>query len=236
MSWDYFVEDKDEDEDKNEEEDEGKVDDLEEFPELPMALEHCSAVSVGKWIFVLGGKELKEYDDDAILTESINTCFVCDTESRTWHELPPELQLRRPRGEGSAVLLNDGRIVMIGGEGEHDVPEWMEEKEGYQEREGSIEFIHYIGLIPAEHRQQALRESNSQGQLPIHSAAEHGLRWEDGMKYLLEAYPESLGKKSSNGDGDLPIVLAASGSETDLSTVYEMFRGMLERNLVPIQQ
>lgn len=189
--------------------------DFESTPDMPIPLFRPTTIVIGKYIVALGGYNGRH-------NCASNRCFIFCKETNKWYESPSSTRLNTSRMNHSSVLLDDGRIVTSGGDN------------GGIELD-SIESIHHIGLFPTEIRQQAIQTAtHEQGQLPIHSAAEHGLKWEDGMQLLLTTYPDSLGVKSNAGD--LPIVLAASGEDIDLSTVYEMFMAMLGLNLLCLEK
>ncbi len=90
-----------------------------------------------------------------------------------------------------------------------------------------------LGNIPKDHFYDIIKSFNDclfvkdkKGRLPIHIAAQRGLKWEDGMKDIVEANFVGL----AHGDdetGLYPFALAASSNgleEKDLECIFELLR------------
>lgn len=78
-------------------------------PDLPRPLSHFSAVVVGCWIIVSGGRDGPDKDSDT------DTSFVYDTRctsSQSWRQHSP---LALKRADHDAIVLNQSSIYMFGG-------------------------------------------------------------------------------------------------------------------------
>ena len=181
-----------------------------EKPNMPVRLAGCAAVSYSKYIIVIGG-----YGGDSYTVS--NECIVFDTEADTWiHN--SNAHLIRPRYMHSANLLENGRLVIIGGRNESG------------NTMDTLEAIHVLGILPPDICQHEIRSFDDRGRLPIHIGAENGLRWDEGMSFLVREFQESLEMPSINGD--IPIILAATCDATDLTLIFELFRTMLGLNYI----
>jgi N-acetylneuraminic acid mutarotase len=183
-----------------------------EMAPMPFGLADCAAAVYSKYIIVLGG-----LCEDGITVS--DKCLVYDTETDVWFD--PDVssaQFTTPRYQHTAVLLDSRRLVITGGRG------------GGGKATKALESIHVLGILPPDVRQREIRAVDDQGRLPIHAGAEHGLGFQQGMRYLVNNFPESLEIQSNNGD--IPIILAASGPNADLTMIYELFKAMLGFNYV----
>ncbi|CAB9529089.1 expressed unknown protein [Seminavis robusta] len=61
------------------------------------------------------------------------------------------------------------------------------------------------------------------GRLPLHLALEAGKRWNQGVRDIISCYSDALGVVDPV-TGMVPFQLAAEGSKTDLSTIFETIR------------
>jgi hypothetical protein len=68
--------------------------------------------------------------------------------------------------------------------------------------------------------------------LPIHTAARYGLKWENGMKDIVEDDLSSL-EIADPTTNLYPFALAASTSEYDFTSVYELIRHRVDLLLIP---
>ena len=89
------------------------------------------------------------------------------------------------------------------------------------------EIVEY--LLDEEHnRRQCALIRDVDNRLPLHVASAFGLKWSDGMDYVLEANVAALEEKDEK-TGLYPFMLAAtgtasSGCESDLDTIFELLR------------
>jgi hypothetical protein len=65
--------------------------------------------------------------------------------------------------------------------------------------------------------------TDSQGRLPLHLAIASGKRWSEGVKAILEAYPDALSHKDVQTNLH-PFLQAAVGPRADTGTILELLR------------
>ena len=78
--------------------------------------------------------------------------------------------------------------------------------------QASLEHGYFSALWPDKH-----------GQLPLHAALQSGKKWNEGVKELVEAYPEALGVQHPPTKL-FPFLLAAEDDPDNLDTVYHLLR------------
>lgn len=93
------------------------------------------------------------------------------------------------------------------------------------EEESWKDIIEY--LIEKERRAAFMRDAADR--LPLHSAAESGLKWNCGLQSILECNPAALVETDKKTGGLHPFMLAAyepkcSGETSDLITVFKLLR------------
>ena len=80
----------------------------------------------------------------------------------------------------------------------------------------------YILLDPKYGGDRIARILSVNGLLPLHVAAERGLKWDQGMSQIFRASRKLLGRKKS---GLYPFMLAATGKDSDLTSIYQLLLG-----------
>jgi ankyrin repeat protein len=70
--------------------------------------------------------------------------------------------------------------------------------------------------------------TDNSGRLPLHVALQQGKKWNEGIKALVEAFPDSLGSpircNDASCNGQYPFMVAAQREHADLTTAYEILR------------
>jgi hypothetical protein len=189
---------------------------------LPLPLCGLASVTVANWVILIGGcsmfgTERSQQQDFSVS----NACYIFDTKTDSFLDTSDSPLLNNPRHSHSATLLDNGRIIVLGGIGVND--------NGDEYFLNTEESIHYTALFPYAIRQDIITTPNEDQKLPIHIAAEHDLKWVDGMNMLVEEYPMSL--MIHCGHGNLPIVYASSGADKDLSNIFEMLLVMVGHSI-----
>jgi hypothetical protein len=190
---------------------------------LPFPLCNSASVAIGKWIILIGGLLTYVTPFEGTTEIVTNKCFLYNVVDNKWYESPVQANLRQARYRHTASMLDNGLIVVTGG---LQLRTDRNDGNNLYNCLNSIESIHYTSLFPDEDdiNISVLKETDDNGELPIHRAARHNLKWEDGMEMLVESYPASVIMTGFHY-GDLPVVLASShGDDSCLTTVYVMLR------------
>lgn len=97
--------------------------------------------------------------------------------------------------------------------------------EGNLDSGNSSMYPSVIEILLEAHRTCPVRGArllDPSGRLPLHIALSSGKRWEEGVKQLIEAYPDAV-SLSDRSSKLFPFMLAASSSR-DLTSTYELLR------------
>ena len=88
----------------------------------------------------------------------------------------------------------------------------------YQDWEGLFEIL----LDPVSGGGNQLASLLTSDCLALHTAAEKGLKWEEGMRLVLEANRNAVNRKEQKISGLYPFMLAAAGETSDLTSIFHL--------------
>jgi hypothetical protein len=181
--------------------------------DMPIASSEFTLATHGKWIFLVGGTDVNG--------RPVKGCYLFDTQLNEWHESP--VKLDRSVRDHSTLILDEGANLLVVGGRCHDTNQNVD----------IVEEIITLALFPEEIRNIELRTLDARGRLPIHIAAENGLEWDRGMRYIVSSYSEGL--ERPNEEGDLPVIIAASGTKVDLGSLFNLIKLSVGLSLCELQ-